>query len=350
VVLVATAYDVLAPDLGTPPGRDFSNFYTAGKLALEGQAHLAFDINTFRLALREYVGDLTLQNYSYPPQALFIAVPFAMLPYGLSFALWTLLGLGFFYWAAKPHVAFAPILAILTPAAAVNVWNGHYGLLLGGLWLLFFRLLEKRPVAAGLIASAMTFKPHMGLFVGLSALSKWRATLAAIVGIVALIALSAWVFDPASWYGFIGETLSAQTEILTRAKNEFYFRMMPSAFTSYGRGKFAIAVQLVIIVATIALLYRYRRIDAFVLATATFLVVPYVFVYDMTVACLGFAIVLWRDWGMLRKWERTVLTMAFLVPVIALEINRLGAMIAPPILLAALYIQTKTRRVTILTQ
>jgi alpha-1,2-mannosyltransferase len=215
---------------------------------------------------------------------------------------------------------------------------------LGGLWLLYFRFLKDRPVAAGIVASAMTFKPHMGLFVGLSALTNWRTALFALVGIAALIALSAWAFDPASLYGFIGQTLSAQTEILTRAKHEFYFRMMPSAFTAYGRGQFALMLQLTIAVGALTMLYLYNRIYTFVIENSTFLVVPYVFVYDMTVACLGFAIILWRDWSVLRKWEKTVLTIAFLIPVIALGINRLGAMIAPPVLLAALYIQTKSSR------
>jgi hypothetical protein len=169
VALVATVIDILKPGLNVPLGRDFSNLYTAGRLALHGQAYLAFDPNTFRLALLDIVGTLTPQNYSYPPHAIFIAIPFALLPYGLSFALWCLVSLAFFYWSAKPFVPFAPVLAILTPAAALNVWNGHYGLILGGLWLLFFRLLKDRPVAAGLVASVMTFKPHMGLFIGLSA-------------------------------------------------------------------------------------------------------------------------------------------------------------------------------------
>lgn len=338
---VAVAYDIFRPDLITPPGRDFANLYTGGRLAIEGRAYLAFDLDSFRLALREFVGTLTRQNYSYPPHALFIALPFALLPYGVSFALWSALSLGFFYWAAKPYVRFAPVLSVLTPAAALNLWNGHYGLVLGALWLLFFRLLEKRPLAAGLVASVMTFKPHMGLFIGLASFSKWRTLLGAIAGIFGLVALSVWAFDPASWYGFVGQTLSAQTEILTRSDNEFYFRMMPSAFTAYGREGFAIGAQLVVAAAALVMLYRYRRIDPFVLATATFLVVPYVFVYDMTVACLGFAIIIWRDWGELRKWEKWVLTLAFLLPVIALGINRVGTMFGPPILLTALFIQIR---------
>ncbi|MDP9423512.1 MAG: DUF2029 domain-containing protein [Pseudomonadota bacterium] len=338
---MATLYDVFAPDLGVPTGRDFSNLYAAGKLAITGRAYEAFDLNTFRLALRDYAGVLSLQNYSYPPHALLIAAPFALLPYGMALTLWTLLGLGFFYWAAKPDVKFAPVLSILTPAAALSVWNGHYGLLLGGLWLLYFRLLKDRPLASGLIAAAMTFKPHMGLFIGLTALTKWRALLAATAGIAALILISAWLFGGASWYGFIGQTIGAQTEILSRQANEFYFRLMPSAYTAYGRGTIAIVAQVVTAVAAIGLLIRYRRIDPFVLATATFLIVPYVFVYDMTVVCLGFANILWMGWQRLATWERVALTLAFLSPVITILWPLVSPMLVPPSLLAGLYIQTK---------
>lgn len=344
VALVAMLYDILSPDLGVPTGRDFSNLYTAGKLALGGRAYEAFDLDTFRLALLEHSGVLSLQNYSYPPHAIFIAVPFAMLPYAVSLALWSLLGLCFFYWVARPDVKFAPILAILTPAAALNIWNGHYGLLLGGLWLLYFRLLKDHPVQAGFIAAAMTFKPHMGLFVGLTALTKARALLAAIAGIIALILVSAWLFGPASWYGFISQTIATQTEILSRQGSEFYFRLMPSAYTAYGRGTFAAFAQIAIAVASIAILIRYRRIDPFALATATFLIVPYVFIYDMTVVCLGFANVLWVHWQRLTRWERVALTLAFLSPAINILLAWISPMLVPPILLAGLYIQTRPER------
>ena len=341
VPLVAILYDILAPDLGVPTGRDFSNLYVAGKLALGGRAHEAFDVDTFRLALRQFAGVLSLQNYSYPPQAILIAIPFALLPYGASLFLWTVLGLGFFYFAARSHVHFAPLLAILTPAAMLSVWNGHYGLLLGGLWLLYFRFLNGRPFVAGLIAAAMTFKPHMGLFIGLTALTRWRALISAVLGIAILALLSAWLFDWASWYGFVGQTVGTQTDILSRQGNEFYFRLMPSAYTAYGRGTVAVIAQIATALGAIALLIRYRRIDPFVLATATFLIVPYVFVYDMTVVCLGFANIVWVHWQKLARWEKVVLTAAFLSPVITLLFARLTPMLAPPVLLAALYIQTR---------
>lgn len=310
-------------------------------MALDGHAYRAFDLDVFRLELLDTVGTLTVQNYSYPPHAMLIAAPFALLPYEWSFVLWSLLSLAFFYWAAKPDVEFAPILAVLTPAAALSIWNGHYGLVLGALWLLYFRFLKERPVLAGLVASTMTFKPHMGLFVGLTALMNWRTFLAAIAGTGALILVSGWLFDWASWYGFIGQTIGTQTEILTRRADEFYFRLMPSAYTAYGRGTLAAIAQVAFAVAALVLVIKARRMDPFALATATFLIVPYVFVYDMTVVCLGFANILWRDWSHLGRWERIVLTLGFLSPAITMLIGQYTPLLAPPILLAALYVQLR---------
>ena len=334
--LVLVFYD-LTRDSGAPPGRDFANLYTAGKLALQGRAWEAFDPDVFRFGMREVFGKFIMQNYSYPPHALLLAAPFALLPYWVAFAAWTALSVGLFYSAARPHMPFAPALAVLTPAAALNVWNGHYGLLLGALWLFFF---ANRGAKAGWIAALMTIKPHMGLFVGIAALRNWRTVAAALAGMLALVALSAILFEPASWYGFVYNTLSEQTEILTRQNAEFYFRLMPSAYTAFGRGHAAIALQLLFGGAAAWLIFRSRRIDPFALATATFLIVPYVFVYDMTVACLGYAIILGRDWKLLSRFEKTALTLAFLVPNITLGLPAL----APFILLTALWVQTRTDR------
>lgn len=342
--LVAILYDVLVPDLGVPAGRDFSNLYTAGKLALEGKAYEAFDADMFRLALRQTVGELTQQVYSYPPHAMFIAIPFALLPYDVSLGLWSLLTLIFFYWAAKPHVGFAPILSVLTPAAVLNIWCGQYGLLFGALWLLYFRFLKDRPVPAGLIAGAMTFKPHLGLFIGLTALTNWRVLVTAIIAIAVLVLASAWAFGWAGWYGFISQNVGTHVGFLTQQSDDFYFRLMPSAYTAYGRDLISLIAQVAFALAALGLLIRSRRIDPFALATATFLIVPYGFIYDMTVVCLGFANLLWLEWRKLASWERLALALAFLSPGITMLFAIYSPMLVPPILLAGLYIQTKPDR------
>jgi len=337
VALVGVAYDIFRPQLVIPPGRDFANLYAGGKLALASEAWQAFDLDLFRLAIRDQVGTLTQQNYSYPPHALFIALPFALLSYLPAFILFSLTGAALFVWAARPYVPFAPLLAVLTPAAALFLLNGHYGLLIGALWLFFFRNLQERPARAGLAAAALTFKPHIGLFVALAALSQRRTFVTAVAAMVALVAVSAAAFGLASWYGFIGQTVAAQADILTREGGDFYFRLMPSAYVAYGRGPVGWVAHCLFAAAAVMLLVRARRIDPFAFATATFIVVPYVFVYDMTVACLGLAILLWRDWGMLKGWERVVLTLAFFAPDLSLFVQPL----VPPILLAALSVQAR---------
>ncbi|MDQ3140221.1 MAG: DUF2029 domain-containing protein [Pseudomonadota bacterium] len=334
VAIAGVLLDTLIEDNG-PLGRDFANLYAAGALALQGQALSAFDVVQFRIAIFELTGERTVQNYSYPPHALLIAIPFALLPYLGSFAVWTLAGAGFFIWAARRWVPFAPHLAILTPAAGLNMWNGHYGFFLGGLWLLFFHFLPRIPRRAGLIAAVLTIKPHMGLFIAVGALSRRPALLWGAIGALVLFAVSASLFGLASWEAFAVNTTATQAQILTRAEDLHYFRLMPTAFAAFGRGDFALVAHLIVVLCTLFMLLRRPTLDPFALATATFLILPYAFSYDMTVACLGFAIILYRDWATLDWWRKAVLSLGFLVPAWIIE----AAPMAPLMLLGALWIQ-----------
>src|SRR5690349_552660 len=129
VALVLIAYDILLPHIDRMIGRDFTNLWVAGKLVWAGDAGCIFDVNCFRIAEYDHLHLLALQNYSYPPTALFIAAPFALIPYYVALAVWTIAGMAFFIWCAKPHLpnGFSPVLAALTSAATINIWNGHYG-------------------------------------------------------------------------------------------------------------------------------------------------------------------------------------------------------------------------------
>ena len=333
--LVYILRDIFAPIGSEPLGRDFANVWTVGKLALDGQVWLAYDLDTFRLALNEYVGNLTLHLYSYPPPAVFIGIPFALLPYIPALILWTVLGMAFFAWAAKPYTPFSPILAALTPAAANNILAGHYGFLHGGLWLLFFASLHNHPRRAGLVASAMTFKPHLGLFIALAALSRRQALVAALVGTATLICASILAFGLSAWFGFFATTVPTQGEILINTKTQFGLAYMPSAYVVFGRGSLGIVAQVVISAAALLLLYRHWTLDPFPLATATFLIVPYAFGYDMTVACLGFAVTIYTRWSCLTAIERWALSAAFLAPILTFTLPY----IVPFALLAALRVQ-----------
>ena len=326
-VLFMVAVDIFAPSSESVLGRDFSNLWVAGHLVLEGRLDHLYEPALFRSELLQYLGIESPQNYSYPPHALFIAAPFSLMPYEVALAVWTISGAAFLYWAARPYGQ--PLLAILTPAAAMNIWAGHYGFWLGGLWLLFFRFLERHPSRAGAIAGVLTFKPHMGVFVAVALLAKRRALPAAILAAAGLIALSALLFG--HWQDFLVETTSAQVAVLNNPHYAFYFRMMPSAYVAYGHSLWA---QLAFAGAALGLLAWHRKVDPFTFAIATFIVLPYCFSYDMTVAAFGISLMIWNDWNRLSWLKRTILSVAFLSPVVSIFVP----WIVPPALLAALAI------------
>jgi hypothetical protein len=309
----------------------------AGKLAWSGNFTCIFDPNCFRANLVETLGLTAHQNYSYPPHALFIAMPFARLPYYVALAVWLIAGILFFTACASSYLpkGFPKYLAAFTTAGWLNIWAGHYGFLLGGLWLLFFRWLDQRPSQAGVVAGLLTFKPHLGLMIAVTSLKRWPAIVTAIATTGALILFSAIVFGAQRWTDFLFATSVTQGEILTAPDPDFYFRMMPSAYVGFGRGLAGAAAQLAFAAAAIALLWRNRRWDAFSAATATFIIVPYVFNYDMTVTCLGFAILLYQHWERLPWFQRAAIFFAFWSP----ELTFYVPPMLPFVLLYALRLQ-----------
>jgi alpha-1,2-mannosyltransferase len=338
VAVVKLSFDIVGPMDYFALGRDFSNLHTAGDLALHRETWCVFDADCFRVALWHHLGLLSLQNYSYPPHALFIALPFALLPYTAALAVWTLLGILFFAWSARPFLpkGFPALLAPFTAAGCMNIWNGHYGFLFGGLWLLCFRWIERRPASAGALAGLMTFKPHLGLLIAAKVLTRRRALAAAFATTLGLGVLAAIVFGSGSWLAFVMSTSSDQLNVLTADPHELYFAMMPSPYVAFGH-LFGIPAQIAFALCAIMLLVRSRSLDVFAAATATFLIVPYVFNYDMTVVCLGFAILLHARWGELNWIERIGLAVGFFTP----EMTFFAKPVIPFALLYCLWIELK---------
>jgi hypothetical protein len=349
VALVSLSFDILSNSAlgqsewlrsswpGTILGRDFTNLWVAGRLVLAQMPACVFDTGCFQSHILQYLHIATVQNYSYPPSALFTAVPFALFPYYVALALWTLCGACFFAWAARPFLpkGFPLWLSVLTPAATINIWNGHYGFVLGGLWLLFFHHVKRHPRRAGLFAGLLTFKPHLGIMVAVSSLRSRPTLISATVAAAALVLLSGMFFGWETWRAFLLDTTLAQTRLLTSDATRFYFMLMPSPYVQFGRGTEGLVAQLLFAGAAVMLLVKHRRWDAFSAATATFLIVPYCFTYDMTVACLGFAIVLFERWSSLRRVQRASLLLAFFAPELVYFVGPL----VPVALLAGLHVQ-----------
>ncbi|MCX7691111.1 glycosyltransferase family 87 protein [Thermoflexus sp.] len=192
-------------------GTDYLQFYAAGWMIRHGQAARLYDPEAQLAAERMIIGPHLPSYHAFlnPPFFALLFVPFSLLPYELSFALWSLLQVmllalslralrsGHSFWKSMGWaLTFLPVFA--------SVSFGQNGLLslalLTGVW----RLWRKgHDLAAGGAAGLLLYKPH--LLLGLLAL--WmvegprgrRAFLGFLLMGAALFVLSLAVLPEATW-------------------------------------------------------------------------------------------------------------------------------------------------------
>jgi hypothetical protein len=355
VFALALALQFIGPDLlhalaspcwqigaGTLIGRDFANVYTAGHLVAGGPLHDIYDIRAYQAYQETLFGGAVLgHNYSYSPVSFFYVWLFAPFPYIVALALWQASTGAAFFAAARPWLRDAGIrswAALILPASLMNLWAGHYGFLFGALWLAAWRLLERRPRTAGLLIGLMIVKPHLALLMPLVLARRgaWTAFLFAGLTAAGLVLASGLAFGWSYWVSWIGSTLFAQAAMIGET-GQFFLRMMPTvapdlllaglpAWAAWG-------LQGVSAIAAIAALWRFLPKHAagagLATAAATFLVLPYAFVYDMTVFSLAALLLLYRSGEVMRPVWRAVAALAFLLPVLAVALNSAGVPLAP---------------------
>lgn len=177
---------------GQVVGTDYLQFYAAGLTLRRGQQEYLYDI-PYQMALEQEIIGANLPSYHAfitPPFLAWLFVPLSLLPYGLSFAVWSLVNLGF----------LAVSIRVLVPTSwrRVLVWSltwfvifaavsfGQNALL--SLWLttlVFVLWVKKRYLFAGLVASLILYKPQLVLGLGVLWLLDWRHSWRALVGLAA---------------------------------------------------------------------------------------------------------------------------------------------------------------------
>lgn len=284
--------DLFLKWVGSGTQTDFKYFWDAGAAVLHGQSwHSTW--------------------FPYPPHALFLFIPFALVPMWPAYVLFDLLGVFCFLVAARPYVRddFPKLLSVLTPAALFCLFYGQTGLIVGALWLLAFR--GSWPAVA-----LLTIKPHIGV---LSLLSLNRKTLfAAFILAIVLFGAAALIFGEVG--AFFQSSLGQFAAIGTNTKWNYVGVGPAIGYGLVGWLAFAGAAALLMSV----------NVNAFTAATAALLIAPYAFHYDMPAASLGFLLALHKERS---PANALAFTSALLVP----SIVRLGAWTAPPVLLWALW-------------
>lgn len=288
-----------------PIGEDFSNFWSGAALALQGDAAKVFDLTAFQAFEHNHLPPfLQFRWYAYPPVALLLTLPLALLPYLTAYAVWIGTGTLLCAWLLRRHLSWPMAIAasVFTPAGFVNAVAGQNGAFSAAIIAGAILLLAERPLIAGLTISLLSFKPHLALLfpVALIAAKRWDAFMAAALGCVLLIAASIAAFGSDTWWHYLAiaplnkqilETGTLPDAIAAKVAFVPFWHRVPTIFAATralgGSAALSYALQLVsAVLAAAAVWHGWRRtadpeLRGAILIFASLAATPYAWDYDL---------------------------------------------------------------------
>ncbi len=340
----------LTSTAGRQLGVDFINYWSGAHLAFRGEANRVYDIPAFVRYERAHTGPTAaFRWYAYPPVALLLSAPLAVMSFLPGFAFWLVTGtaLSALLFVRYMRWPTAALVALANPAAFLNAIGGQNGqftaaLLAGGLMTL-----ESRPVFSGILFGMMCYKPQFGILLpfALAAGGRWRTFVSAAVTVVALCGASLCLFGWQTWASFLR---NAPINRLLLEQGDSFWHRMTSLFAAFRLAGADVALsygaQLISTLAALAVtVFVWRsgasvRNKGAVLLIATFLATPYAWDSDMII--LTFAVVwLWQDARRagFAAWEKLVLVGVVGLPIVmGLIAAKTHVQIAPALLWIAL--------------
>jgi alpha-1,2-mannosyltransferase len=322
---------------GRPIGSDFSDVWSAGRLALEGAPASAYDPAAQYAAqqLAFHRTDIPYYGWAYPPFFLMVASALALLPYAAALAVWQGATIPLYLAALR---AISPqrgtlLLGLAFPAVFLGVTHGQNGFLTVALFGGGLVLLDRRPVLAGILFGLLAYKPQFGLFLPLvlAVTGRWRTFGAAAATVIGLVALTTGLFGIETWRAFLNSVPGTFDVFLQQGQTGF--QKIQSAFAAVrgwgGSVPLAYAVQSVVTVAVgVALVGLWRsqadfRLKAASLLTASLLGTPYCMDYDLLLLApaAAFVVEVGRERGF-RPYELSFLTLTFIAPIATRNIAR----------------------------
>ena len=319
--------------LEAPSSTDFISFFAAGRLADSGTPFLAYDPDAHRAMERAIFGDPHLTYayfFFYPPTFLVICAVVALIPsYLLAFALWGV-ATGALFVAALYRIVRDRrlVVAFLSfPAALITVGIGQNSLLTAGLIGLGTYLVDRKPVAAGLLWGALVYKPHLAVMMPIALLASrnWRAFAAMAGSAAAFVAISFLWFGPETWQAFVVEARSAASSFTTGRVGFAGLVSLFGAARLLGVGPLAAdiiqGVAALAAAAFVALVWARGQslpVRALALIAGGLIAPPVILFYDLLPAAIAAAwiVIDARRTGYL-PWEKMLLGVIWIVPIVS---------------------------------
>ncbi|MCK1621866.1 DUF2029 domain-containing protein [Bradyrhizobium sp. 160] len=287
---------------------DFDAFHIVAQRVWGGDLDQVYHFEALLKMQAEAAGGMTgFMPWTYPPQYDLLVAPFAFLPVGISYLLFTAATLVLYLLTLRRIAGnnLAQVLVILFPALAITIGCGQNGFLTGALIGLVCLNLERRPLFSGLALGAMVIKPHLAVALGIYLLAtrRWAALAAATAVVLASSLLCTLLFGWQIWTAWLG----AIRESASYLEQGFYplFRMISAyaalykagvsaSFAFWGQASLACIALFAVVIAVF--LHRARGASAAfalgVVATASVMVSPYAYDYDLPVLGIGLALML----------------------------------------------------------
>ncbi len=193
-------------------GRDFLQFYLAGRLVAEGRSELLYDQGCF-LTLQKSIGPVDEKNPPYlsvyPPHLSLLFSLFGKLSYPRAIEAWWLVQLICVIisgWLLVKQVSpsrewhFTAWLGVLAFYPVLNTfWNGQLSAILLLAFTVGFSLhRQQRYVLAGLVFSLISIKPQLalGIYLWLVIRGDWRTLMGVALGGLVQLGLVAGILGP----------------------------------------------------------------------------------------------------------------------------------------------------------
>ncbi len=353
--------DGLSDRNGKPIGTDFSSFYAAGSLVLDGRAGDVYNMAAHYAREQQIFGPATpYYGWLYPPIFLLLAAPLAAMPYPVALAVWQISSFAFYLAViglvvggiGQRKMAVGStwlVVAAGFPAVLINLGHGQNGFLTAGLFGAALLALPSWQLLAGVLFGLLAYKPQFALVIPIALLTagQWRAILAAGITVIALVGLTSLIFGFDLWLAFAASTETSRKLLLEQG--DVGFEKLQSVFAAvrmWGGGiPLAYTIQGIVSLAVVCgTAWTWssagnRDLKSALLVVATLLASPHVLDYDLVV--LAIAIAFFVRHGIstgFRSFEINLLAAAWIVPLLARGIAGVTGIPLGLLVLLALYV------------
>lgn len=364
MVIWAVTTHGFAISSGALPGADFAAFWSASYAALHGQASMVFDYPTFSHIEAAVTGGVLSGKFLpwlYPPTFLLFVTPLALLPLALSY--FAFIGASAYAFVVATlrvsgleksllGTTAARYVVLAMPCIMLCAVYGQNALITAALAAFAVSSIKQRPVVAGICIGVLAIKPQLAILfpLVLIATRAWKVFGVAAVTALLFALASVALYGLDSLQLFAGNVHLARELVLENAVR--FWLASPTVFAALRitGASLAVAELLHAVVALIAACGAYSvwrtsrdtALRAAALATATLIVNPYVWHYELVWIGMSSACLLAT--GLRRGWlpgEQQVLVLAWLLPVFefanpVMQLPQVGPLILLLMLLAIL--------------